>query len=210
MNVAKESKLRRTKKLRESRVATSVARSYRVDFETSAHLCPQSDDGITAVVGKIIHEQNATVAGKLHGYCVRSERVAEIHRDLDDNIPHLYDVASLVWDPDEQTYRNELDLAMPVGNLIVPWTITLLPEHPRDRRLASLVREVPHLRRIRQARRHRRSAEDDHRAIAPARAAQPAHRRPGTHGSVSPTRSRRHQGWSWHLRSLRVRILVIA
>lgn len=126
MNVAKESKLRRTKKLRESRVATSVAQSYRVDFETSVHLSPQEDDGITTVVGKIIHEQNATVAGKLHGYCVRSECVAEIHRSLDDSNPDLYDVASLVWDPDEQTYRDELGGA---GDLIVPWTITLLPEH---------------------------------------------------------------------------------
>jgi GNAT superfamily N-acetyltransferase len=124
-----------------ARVAESVAWSYRVDFEITAHLHPHSEgDGITEVVGKIVHEEgdeggdvHETVAGDLHGYCVRSARIAEARRDLfdvcDEDSQQLCNVASLVWNSDEQGYNDELDLAMPIGDLIVPWTVALLPEH---------------------------------------------------------------------------------
>ena len=125
-----------------AQVAESVAWSYRVDFEITAHLHPHSEgDGITEVSGKIIHEEGAedgdvvheTPVGDLHGYCVRSARIAQAGRDLfdvcDEDSQQLCNVASLVWDSDEQEYNAALDLAMPLGDLIVPWTVTLLPEH---------------------------------------------------------------------------------
>jgi hypothetical protein len=110
--------------------------SYRVDFETTAHLHHQSEnDGITDVRGKIIHEdgnQNETPVGNLHGYCVRSERLAETGGDLfdicDAHYPQLCDVASLVSNSNKRAWRDELDLEKPF-DLIIPWTVTLLPEH---------------------------------------------------------------------------------
>lgn len=140
MNATKAPKPCKAQRTRRTpaRITASVAGAYRVDFETAAQLGPEAEgDGITEVVGKIIRQNDdaraETVAGKLHGYCVRSGRLAEMRRDLfdvcDENSQKLCNVASLVWNTHEHTYREELDLASPFGDLIVPWTITLLPAH---------------------------------------------------------------------------------
>ena len=134
MTVAKRKKPR-------VRVAESVAWSYRVDFAITGHLHPRADgDGVTAITGKIIHVEDGdggdareTVAGSLHGYCVRLERVVEARRDLvdvfDEHYPQLCEVATLVWNSDELRYNDGLALKKLRGNLIIPWSVSLLPQH---------------------------------------------------------------------------------
>lgn len=119
-----------------SRVHHEIAFSYRIDFETTARLDPESEgEGVTVVRGRIIHAvdgENETVAGKLYGYCVRQERVQALGNlfDVCDEDPQLGGAVSSVWDYDTQTYREELDLEPPSnGDLIIPWAMTLLPGH---------------------------------------------------------------------------------
>ncbi len=121
-------------------VAAAVARSYRLDFETGASLGSEEDDPITSVVGKIVYlgSEDARVperiVGKLEGWYLRRDRLNNLGSDYNffdtcDKNQDRHDVTSLVWDPDEGSYRANLNLEHDGGDLIVPHAMSIVPEH---------------------------------------------------------------------------------
>ena len=125
------------RKVSASRIARGVVAPYRVDFKTRAHLDDWDEsDAITEVRGDIVHiadDEEETDVGTLHAWCIRSARISEIGTDFftvcDIASQELCDIASLVWDSDAAEYRDALELQMPIGDLLVPATIEIVPEH---------------------------------------------------------------------------------
>lgn len=109
--------------------------AYRIDFQITTQLGPEEAEGVTMIHGNIVHVakgRRETVAGKLHGYCVRWDTLARESINLFeccDINQELCDVASLVWDFDANTYKEALALEGVDSDLIVPWSIALLPKH---------------------------------------------------------------------------------
>lgn len=126
-----------TKKTSVARIPRKVISPYRVEFSARAHLDDWDEvEAITEVRGDIIHvgrNEEETSVGLLRGWCIRSARVTESGDDFlnvcDRAGQEMCDIAALVWDSGEDAYRDALELGMPIGDLLVPSTIEIVPEH---------------------------------------------------------------------------------
>lgn len=125
-------------KLRKARpcVAESVALDYRIRFDTSVSLASLDEqDPVIDIVGRIVHidnDEKETEAGELRGAVVRIGRVINDGYDFfeacDAHSQELSNIAELVWDRDTDEYREDL-VEGACGDLIVPATLKILPEH---------------------------------------------------------------------------------
>jgi len=119
------------------RVSDDVAESYQVRFEVHARLSDEVETNVVMRVrGQIVHvsdEDTEVVAGTFRGMCVSWTRFidcGENYVEVFDQDGEVSEMTSLVWDLDKDTYRSELGLsAEDKGDLIVPLTMEILPEH---------------------------------------------------------------------------------